>query len=152
MDPAEGPPAIRHFYRQDAAELDLSAGTGIAVREFTLAEGEADYLPYVAGKAIGIVEAKRVDLDEFVELFRRGKRHLRKATWSEENAQGRWRSFTYDELAKRDKLNLDIFWLKDDTLEDSESLPDPDLLADEISDDLETALDLFRTVARRVKE
>jgi type I restriction enzyme M protein len=95
---------------------------------------------------------KRSDLDEFVELYRPGKRHLRKPTWSEENGQGRWRSFPFEELSKRDKLNLDIFWLKDDTLEDSESLPDPDILADEIADDMESALELFRTVARRVKE
>ena len=95
---------------------------------------------------------KRADLDEFVELFRPGKRHLRKPTWSEENGQSRWRSFPFEELSKRDKLNLDIFWLKDDTLEDSESLPDPDILADEIADDMESALELFRTVARRVKE
>lgn len=94
---------------------------------------------------------KRADLDEFVDLFRTGKRHLRKPTWSETNPQGRWRGFTYDELAKRDKLNLDIFWLKDESLEDSESLPDPDVLAEEIAVDLEAALDLFRSVAAAVK-
>jgi type I restriction enzyme M protein len=53
----------------------------------------------------------------------------------------RRRAFDYDELLKRDKVNLDIFWLKDKTLEDSDDLPDPDLLADEIADDLETALE-----------
>ncbi|MFZ4733421.1 MAG: DEAD/DEAH box helicase family protein, partial [Pirellulales bacterium] len=43
---------------QDAAAIDLSAGRGIAVREFPLATGFADYLLYADGKAIGVVEAK----------------------------------------------------------------------------------------------
>jgi type I restriction enzyme M protein len=58
-------------------------------------------------------------LDEFVALYRPGKRHVRKASWSEENAEGRWRSYEYDGLMKRDKANLDIFWLRDQSLEDS---------------------------------
>lgn len=95
---------------------------------------------------------KRADLEEFVEVYRPGKRHLRKPTWSEENPQGRWRSFTFEELAKRDKLNLDLFWLKDDTLEDSASLPEPDVLADEIFEDMQAALALFGTVAKGLKE
>jgi type I restriction enzyme M protein len=95
---------------------------------------------------------KRADLDEFVECYRPGKRHLRKPTWGVENPQGRWRCFTYDELLKRDKLNLDVFWLKDETLEDSEGLPEPDELAEEIAEDLQAALDLFGTIARRVRE
>src|SRR3954451_20217071 len=53
---------------------------------------------------------KRADLDEFVECYRPGKRHLRKPTWSEENPQGRWRCYGYEELVKRDKLNLDLSW------------------------------------------
>jgi type I restriction enzyme M protein len=44
---------------------------------------------------------------------------VRKASWSEENAEGRWRSYEYDELMKRDKVNLDIFWLRDLSLENS---------------------------------
>ena len=59
------------------------------------------------------------DLDEFVAQDRPGKRHVRKASGSEENAKGRWRSYEYDELLKRDKVNLDIFWLRDLSLEDS---------------------------------
>ena len=94
---------------------------------------------------------KRADLNEFVELYRADKRHLRRPTWSEENLQGRWRSFGYDELVKRDKLNLDLFWLKDESLEDSESLPEPDELAEEIAEDLQTALELFGTIAKGLK-
>ena len=58
----------------------------------------------------------------------------------EKKPDGRWRSFDYEELMKRDKANLDIFWLKDKSLEDSDDLPDPDVLAQEIADDLQTAL------------
>ena len=56
------------------------------------------------------------------------------------------------QLSKRDKLNLDLFWIKDKSLEDAEHLPDPDELADEIADDLETALQQFRAIAGDLKE
>ena len=53
---------------------------------------------------------KREDLDEFVECYGAGgNRHTRKPTWSEKNPDGRWRAYDYDELAKRDKVSLDIF-------------------------------------------
>lgn len=60
---------------------------------------------------------------------------------------GRWRAYSYDELINRDKLSLDIFWLRDDTLEDSNNLPAPDILAAEIVADLEAALEQFREIA-----
>ena len=60
--------------------------------------------------------------------------------------------FSYEELAKRDKLNLDIFWIKDKSLEDAENLPEPDELAQEIADDLQTAMELFATIAGGLKE
>jgi len=94
---------------------------------------------------------KRADLDEFVDCLNPDNRHKRRRTWSEKNPDGRWRSFTYDELAKRDKLNLDIFWIKDKSLEDAENLPEPDELAEDIADDLETALEQFRSIARDIK-
>ena len=72
---------------------------------------------------------RREDLDEFVECYRPGDRHNREATWSEENADGRWRAYDYEELVGRDKASLDIFWLRDESLEDSASLPDPHILA-----------------------
>lgn len=94
---------------------------------------------------------KRSDLDEFVECFNPTSRHRRKATWSEANPQGRWRCYEYDELLKRDKVNLDLFWLKDESLEDSEELPPPDVLAQEIADDLEAALEQFSAIAEKLK-
>jgi len=95
---------------------------------------------------------KRADLDEFVECFHPANRHERKPTWTEKrNPDGRWRSFGYEELIKRDKVNLDIFWLKDKSLEDSDDLPEPDVLAQEIADDLQTALDQFTAIAGELR-
>jgi type I restriction enzyme M protein len=93
---------------------------------------------------------KRQDLDEFVACFNPQNRHARQETWSEQQQEGRWRSFSYEELLKRDKLNLDIFWLRDKSLEDSENLPEPDVLAQEIIDDLEDALAQLRSVANEL--
>ena len=53
---------------------------------------------------------------------------------------------------KRDKLNVDIFWLKDESLEDSANLPDPDIIAAEIVEDLEAALSQFATIAADLKK
>lgn len=95
---------------------------------------------------------KRADLDEFVDCFHPDNRHRRRPTWTEKNPEGRWRCFDYEELAKRDKLNLDVFWLKDRGLEDAEGLPEPDVLAREIADDLQTALEQFAAIAEGLKE
>jgi type I restriction enzyme M protein len=73
--------------------------------------------------------------------------HRRRPTWSDEKPDGRWRSFEYDELLKRDKLSLDLFWIKDESVEDSSTLPDPDVLAQEIVEDLEDALEQFKAIA-----
>ena len=90
---------------------------------------------------------KREDLDEFVKCYNPKNRYKRKPTWTEKKPEGRWRAFEYDELINRDKASLDIFWLKDESLEDSENLPDPGILAKQIVEDLEAALDQFRTIA-----
>jgi len=82
----------------------------------------------------------RADLDEFVGCYQPAERHTRKATWSEAAPDGRWRPYTYEEILARDKVSLDLFWLRDESLEDSASLPEPHLLAQEIADDLRSAL------------
>ena len=64
----------------------------------------------------------------------------------------RFHSFGYDDLVKRDKANLDIFWLKDESLEDSANLPDPEVIAAEIAEDLEAALDQFSQIVSDMKE
>jgi type I restriction enzyme M protein len=90
---------------------------------------------------------KREDLDEFVQCYNSENRHRRELTWSEKDPDGRWRAYDYDDLINRDKASLDIFWLRDESLEESDNLPDPDVLAQEIVDDLEAALEQFREIA-----
>ncbi len=92
----------------------------------------------------------RADLDEFVTCYHPENRHERKATWSEADPQGRWRTYTLDELMARDKVNLDIFWLRDESLEDSANLPEPDVLAAEIAEDLQAALEQFAAIAEDI--
>jgi type I restriction enzyme M protein len=89
---------------------------------------------------------KRSDLDEFVTCYQPENRHDRKALWSETNPQGRWRPYRYEDLLQRDKVSLDLFWLKDDSLEDSANLEDPDVIAAEIVEDLRAALEEFELI------
>jgi len=86
------------------------------------------------------------DLQDFIACYNPVNRHERSETWSEENPEGRWRRFSYEEIAARDKTSLDIFWLKDKSLTDLENLPEPDELAVEIVEQLEAALTAFRDV------
>lgn len=58
----------------------------------------------------------------------------------------RFKKISYDEVIKRDKTNLDISWIKDESLENLENLPDPEVLASEIVENLETALSSFKSV------
>ena len=89
----------------------------------------------------------RAALDDFVACYNPANRHQRTTTWSEADPEGRWRAFAYDELMARDKANLDIFWIRDESLEQSANLPEPDVLAAEIVEDLEAALAQFRAIA-----
>ena len=82
------------------------------------------------------------DLADFVESYcpkDRGKRA----------ESERFRRFTYGELMARDKANLDITWLRDESLEDSSNLPAPGVLAAEIVEELEAALAQFRRTRRQ---
>ncbi len=90
---------------------------------------------------------KREDLEEFVQCYNPSNRHHRKPTWSEKNPDGRWRSYEYEKLISRDKASLDIFWLRDESLEESDNLPAPGILAQEIVEDLEAALEQFLEIA-----
>jgi type I restriction enzyme M protein len=95
---------------------------------------------------------QRSDLDEFVACFRPGARASREPGWSEANPKGRWRAYDYEELIQRDKCSLDLFWLKDESLEASEGLPDPDVIAQEIAEDLRAALAQFDDIAGDLTE
>jgi type I restriction enzyme M protein len=89
---------------------------------------------------------RRADLDEFVASYKPGERHKRKPTWSEKTPDGRWRSYPYEEIVARDKASLDLFWLRDESLEDSANLPEPHVLAEEIAEDLRSALEQIEDV------
>ena len=95
---------------------------------------------------------QRADLDEFVQCYHPQNRHERQATWSEANPDGRWRPYAYEEILQRDKVSLDLFWLRDDSLEDGANLPEPDVLAAEITEDLQAALEQFGLIAEDLGE
>ncbi|MBM4162054.1 MAG: SAM-dependent DNA methyltransferase, partial [Ignavibacteria bacterium] len=83
------------------------------------------------------------DLEDFIQCYNPENRHQREET-------ERFRCFAYDDLMQRDKASLDIFWLKDESLEDSANLPDPDVLATEIAENLEAALEQFKGISEEL--
>ncbi|WP_423740266.1 N-6 DNA methylase [Flavobacterium columnare] len=91
---------------------------------------------------------KYENLIPFVECYQSKDKEKTNETWSEENPKGRFRKYTYDEILARDKTNFDIFWLKDENYIDLDSLPEPEILAQEIIDGLESALNSFREVVK----
>lgn len=84
-------------------------------------------------------QLKYSDLTDFISCYNKENRFDRKES-------ERFKAFTYDEIMKRDKTSLDIFWLKDDSLEDTANLPNPDVLADEIAESLEIALEQINSI------
>jgi type I restriction enzyme M protein len=82
----------------------------------------------------------RADLDDFVACYRPGRQRVESE---------RFRRFPLDALLARDKVNLDIFWLKDDALDDPDLLPPPDEVAAEIIESLKSALERFQSVRRQ---
>jgi hypothetical protein len=86
----------------------------------------------------------RADLDDFVECYKPGQRAKREET-------ERFRRFHYKELFARDKASLDIFWLRDESLEDTDNLPTPGVIAAEIVEDLEAALAEFTELAESLQ-
>ncbi len=90
------------------------------------------------------------DLKDFIACYNPSNRHDRKETWSEENPDGRWRKFDIDEIMKRDKTSLDIFWIKDKSLADLDNLPDLDVLADDIIENLQSALESFQELKKQL--
>ena len=86
------------------------------------------------------------NLEDFVACYKAGNRHVREETWSEDAPDGRWRAYSREELLQRDKASLDVFWLKDASMTDLENLPEPDVLVDEIVENLRAALSSFEAV------
>jgi type I restriction enzyme M protein len=84
------------------------------------------------------------DLEDFIACYNPKNRHDRKES-------ERFKAFTYKELIQRDKANLDIFWLKDESLEDTDNLPAPEILAAEIAENLQSALEQFNSIIEELK-
>jgi len=92
------------------------------------------------------------DLKDFIECYNPSNRHKRKETYHPEtNPDGCWRKFTYEEIISRDKTSLDISWIKDKSLADLDNLPDPDVLANDIIENLEAGIESFREIYSSVK-
>lgn len=90
---------------------------------------------------------KLSDLEEFINCYNPKDRNNRVETWDKDsNPEGRWRKFTYKDIIERDKINLDITWLKDKSLAELDVLPEPDELAYEIIENLESALGNFKEI------
>ncbi|HEY8792469.1 MAG TPA: N-6 DNA methylase [Gaiellaceae bacterium] len=83
---------------------------------------------------------RREHLQDFIETYKPESRRDRVES-------ERFKRFGYDELIQRDKVNLDLVWLRDDSLEDMDNLPPPDVIAQEIVEDLEAALSEFAAIA-----
>ena len=87
---------------------------------------------------------KYADLQDFVECYSPENRLDRKET-------ERFKAFTYDELTQRDKSNLDIIWIKDESLQAAENLPEPEVLAEEIIENLRSALEEFEALQEELE-
>ena len=90
------------------------------------------------------------DLEDFICCYNPENRQQRNETWSEENPDGRWRKFSAQEILDRDKASLDIFWIKDKSLADLDSLPTPDVLAADIIENLQSALEGFQELMQQL--
>ncbi len=85
------------------------------------------------------------DLQDFIECYNPENRHQRKET-------ERFKSFSYEDILKRDKTNLDIFWIKDESLDDLDKLPEPNIIADELVNDLQDALEQLKEISEDLRE
>jgi len=85
------------------------------------------------------------DLKDFIKCYNPDNRAKRKES-------ERFKAYDYQEILKRDKVSLDIFWMKDESLEDLENLPDPDVIAEDIVKELESALEEFKGVIEELEE
>ncbi|MBL3805012.1 class I SAM-dependent DNA methyltransferase [Streptomyces sp. BRB081] len=83
---------------------------------------------------------RREHLDEFVACYLPGEPHANRVE------SERFKAYTYEDLLARDKVNLDLTFLKDSSLTDLDSLPAPEILVQEIIDDLQAALTEFQAI------
>lgn len=95
---------------------------------------------------------KDADLEDFIQCYNPENRHQRRETWSEDNPDGRWRRYSIDDILARDKTSLDIFWIKDKSLADLDNLPSPDVLAADIIENLQSALESFKELQAQLDQ
>ena len=86
-------------------------------------------------------------MTDFIKYYNKENIHNRKETYSEKNPDGRWRCYKYEDILKRDKTNLDIFWIKDKSLDDLDNLPEPSIIASEIVEELGNALEQLKEIS-----
>jgi type I restriction enzyme M protein len=92
------------------------------------------------------------DLFDFITCYNPQNIQKRKETFhAETNPEGRWRKFSYDDIISRDKTSMDITWIKDKSLTDLDNLPDPDVLAEEIIENLQSGIDSFKEIMLSLK-
>lgn len=96
-------------------------------------------------KLIKTKPLKYEDLQDFIKSYNPENRFDR------EEAE-RFKAFPYEDLIRRDKVSLDIFWLKDESLKDLENLPDPDTIAKDITENLQSALEQFGGIYKDLAE
>jgi type I restriction enzyme M protein len=93
------------------------------------------------------------DLQDFITCYNPKNINKRQETYHPEtNPEGRWRKFTYDEIIERDKTSLDITWIKDKSLTDLDNLPAPDEIAQDIVENLKSALEGFESILNQLNE
>ena len=90
------------------------------------------------------------DLSDFIKCYNPENRHERKETWSDNNPEGRFRKFSFSEILQRDKLSLDIFWIRDKSLADLDNLPPANDIAEEIIENLQSVLDCFKELKSKL--
>ena len=92
------------------------------------------------------------NLHDFIKCYNPTDINKRKESWSQENPNGRWRKFSYHEIMLRDRINLDISWVKDENLTDYSNLKSSKVLAEEIMISLQQALDGFKRISLELNQ
>ena len=93
---------------------------------------------------------RQENLLDLIELYKGSNINKGEENWSEENEEGRWRKYSYEDVIARDKTSLDIFWLKDKSLTNLDKLPYLDILRSEIIENIESGLNSFREIMETI--
>lgn len=89
---------------------------------------------------------RRAHLDEFVECYKPGRPR------GERVESERFKAFTYQELIARDGTNLDLVWLKDDSIENAADLPAPEILVHKMVEQLKATVGELSAIATALSD